>query len=104
MTRLLGYRLRPDLSGSFETLACLLTAGGRGLTLMAIAMPELAVERVTGRPFGAGAEAEWSLMGLEIAAIAAAFLEEDPSVEWDACPHRSGSPRHQDSACLDEHG
>ena len=84
MTRLLGYRLRPALTATFETLASLLTAGVRGLTLMAIAMPDLAAQRVHGRPLGAGAEAEWSLPALEIASIAAAFLEEDPSVEWDA--------------------
>jgi AcrR family transcriptional regulator len=84
MTLLFGYRLRPELGATFETLASLLTAGVRGLTLMAISMPDLAVERVHGRPLGAGAEAEWSLPALEIASVAAAFLEEDPGVEWDA--------------------
>lgn len=84
MTRMLGYRLRPELGATFETLASLLTAAVRGLTLMAISMPELAAARVHGRPFGAGGEAEWSLPALEIASVAAAFLDEDPDVEWDA--------------------
>jgi AcrR family transcriptional regulator len=84
MTRLLGYRLRPELGATFETLASLLTAGIRGLTLMAISMPDLAAERVHGRPPGASEEAEWSLPALEIASVAAALLEEDPDAEWDA--------------------
>lgn len=84
ITSLLGYRLRPELGATFETLATLLTAGVRGLTLMAISMPDLAGERVRARPPGAAAEADWTLPALEAASIATAFLEEDPAVEWDA--------------------
>jgi len=84
MTALLGYRLRPELGASFETLALLLSASVRGLTLMAISMPDVAVERVRARPVGATEEAEWSLSALEIASIAGTFLEEDPDVRWDA--------------------
>jgi AcrR family transcriptional regulator len=84
MAGLLGYRLRPELGATFQTLASLLSAGVRGLTLMAISMPDLAEERVHGRPLGASEAADWSLPALEIASVAAAFLEEDPGGEWDA--------------------
>jgi AcrR family transcriptional regulator len=80
---LFGYRLRPELGASFETLATLVSATARGLIIMALSMPELVAHRAQARPSGAAAEAEWSLPAMGMAAIASAFLEADPSVDWD---------------------
>jgi AcrR family transcriptional regulator len=80
---LFGYRLRPELGASFETLATLVSATARGLIIMALSMPELVAHRAQARPFGAAAEAEWSLPAMGMAGIASAFLEADPSVDWD---------------------
>lgn len=77
-----GYRLRPELNTSFETLALLLTANMHGLVIMALSLPEVAAHRAEATPFGAAAPAEWALPALGIAAIASAFLEPDPSIEW----------------------
>jgi hypothetical protein len=80
---LLGYRLRPELGANFETLATLLSANVRGLTVMALSLPGLADDRAPARPFGAAGEEEWSLPALGAAAIASAFLEPGPAVTWD---------------------
>jgi AcrR family transcriptional regulator len=80
---LLGYRLRPELGTTFETLATLLSANVRGLTVMALSLPGLADGRAQARPFGATSEEDWSLPALGAAAIASAFLEADPAVTWD---------------------
>lgn len=80
---LFGYRLRPELEATFETLAPLLSATLRGLVIMALSMPEIAVERTEADPFGAAGREEWSLPAMGLASIASAFLEPDPGVEWD---------------------
>ncbi len=80
---LFGYRLRPELGASFETLATLLSANFRGLTIMALSMPALADDRAPARPFGAAGEEEWSLPALGAAAIASALLEPAPALNWD---------------------
>ncbi len=79
-----GYRLRPELGASFETLATLLSASMHGLIVIAMSLPEVAAFSAQASPFGTTAPAEWSLAGLGIASIATAFLEPDPSIEWDA--------------------
>ncbi len=83
LTELLGYRLRPELGASFETLARLLDAEMRGLVMMALADPGVATQRMQARPFGAEGVSEWALPALGLAAVAVAFLEPDPQVHWD---------------------
>jgi AcrR family transcriptional regulator len=83
LAALFGYRLRPELDASFETLASLVTASGRGLVIMALSTPDLATRRVQANPFGTAATAEWSLTAMGIASIAFTFLEPDPAVEWN---------------------
>ncbi len=80
---LFGYRLRPELGATFETLAALLDATMRGLVIMTLSMPELAAHRAQASPFGAATRDEWSLAALGIAGTASAFLEPDPGIEWD---------------------
>lgn len=80
---LFGYRLRPEVGASFETVATLASGTARGLILMALSTPDLADRRVPARPFGATEEADWSLPALGLAGIASAFLEPDPAVTWD---------------------
>jgi AcrR family transcriptional regulator len=84
LTSLFGYRLRPETGSSFEDLAALLDATMRGLVIAAFSVPGHAGHRTRARPFGAAAEAEWSLPALGLASIASAFLEPDPDVRWDA--------------------
>jgi hypothetical protein len=59
----------------------------RGLVIMALAMPEMAAQRVQASPFGARPrempEQEWSLPALGLGAVASAFLEPDPGISWD---------------------
>ncbi len=83
LTRLFGYRLRPGLGATFETLATLLDATMRGLVIMALSMPELAAHQAQASPFGATREDEWTLPAIGLASIASAFLEPDPAIEWD---------------------
>ena len=83
MARLFGYRLRPELGATFETMATLLSASLRGLIVMALSMPDLARHRTLASPFGAASKDEWSLAAMGLASIAAAFLEPDPATEWD---------------------
>ena len=80
---LLGYRLRPEVQGSFEMIASLASATLRGLVIMALSTPEIASRRIQARPFGAAQTAEWSQVALTAASIAFAFLEPDPTIEWD---------------------
>ena len=80
---LFGYRLRPELGATFETLATLLDATMRGLVIMAPSVPGIAAHRAQASPFGAAGQEEWSLPALGLASIASAFLEPDPAVEWD---------------------
>jgi AcrR family transcriptional regulator len=82
ITTLFGYRLRPELGATFESLATLLIANLRGLVLMALSTPDVAARRLQASPAGAGDRAEWSLTALGGAAITAAFLEPDPDFIW----------------------
>ncbi|MFC4945320.1 hypothetical protein [Pseudonocardia sp. GCM10023141] len=84
VTGLLGYRLRPELHASHRTLATVANATLRGLLLMAQSTPAVAEDRIDAAPLGAAETASWSLAGLGIAAVAMAFLEPDPTVEWNA--------------------
>jgi AcrR family transcriptional regulator len=83
LTAIFGYRLRPGSGVTFETLATLLGATLNGLIVKALATPGVAGHRVLAHPFGAVTEQEWSMPGLGLGGIAAAFLEPDPEVEWD---------------------
>jgi hypothetical protein len=80
---LFGYRLRPELAITYETLATLLTASLRGLVIMALPVPGIAGYRTRARPFGAIEAAEWSQPALGAASLAWACLEPDPGVTWD---------------------
>jgi AcrR family transcriptional regulator len=84
MAALFGYRLRPESGITFEAMATLLSATMRGLVVMALSSPEVVGQRIEASPFGARAQAEWSLPALGLGGIAAAFLEPDPETEWDA--------------------
>ncbi|WP_067141398.1 TetR/AcrR family transcriptional regulator [Microtetraspora malaysiensis] len=83
MADLLGYRLRPELHATFETMASLAHATMRGLVIMAMSTPEIATRRVEAHPFGASEAAEWSLPAIGIAGTAFTFLEPDPAIEWN---------------------
>jgi AcrR family transcriptional regulator len=84
MVGLLGYRLRPEVGATFETAATLVDSAMRGLVITALSMPEVAAYRAQASPFGAATRDEWSLPGLALASMALAFLEPDPTVDWDA--------------------
>src|ERR1022692_3462029 len=58
---LFGYRLRPELGTTFETMATLLSATMRGLIIMALSAPEIAAHRAQASPFGAAGQDEWSI-------------------------------------------
>lgn len=92
LVSLFGYRLRPELGASYETLAILLSAAGRGLTIMALSTPDIVARRTLAQPFGAAEAAEWSLPALGLGGIASSFVEPDPTVEWTA--ERRASVRH----------
>jgi AcrR family transcriptional regulator len=80
---LLGYRLRPELATSFDTLATLLSATMRGLVITALSTPDLATRVTVASPFGARGTEPWSLPALGMASVAMAFLEPDPNTEWN---------------------
>jgi AcrR family transcriptional regulator len=80
---LFGYRLRPEMGATFETIATLLDATMRGLVIMALSRPGIAEYRTQASPFGAAARDDWSLPALGLTSIASAFLEPDPDFEWD---------------------
>jgi len=83
LTALFGYRLKPGLGVSFQTLATLLDATMRGLIIMATSTPAIAADRVQASPFGAAGAGEWSLPALGLGSVASAFLEPDPAIVWD---------------------
>ena len=83
LSRLFGYRLRPELDATFDTIATLASGDLRGHVLMALASPEIATRRIHGRPFGATEAADWSPAAISIASIAMTFLEPDPTIAWD---------------------
>jgi hypothetical protein len=79
-----GYRLRPETAASFDTVAILITAAVRGVTMMATSDPDLATKRLEAAPFRSTERAEWSLPAMALASIVSALLEPDPEIEWDA--------------------
>jgi AcrR family transcriptional regulator len=83
LSGLFGYRLRPELGASFETLAMLLDATMRGLVVMALSMAEVTSYRAGGNPPGAAGPGGWSLAALGGVSLADTFLEPDPAAEWD---------------------
>ena len=89
---LFGYRLRPELGTTFETMATLLSATMRGLIIMALSAPEIAAHRAQASPFGAAGQDEWSMAAMGMASIASAFLEPDQAIEWTG--ERIASVRH----------
>jgi len=80
---LFGYRLRPELGATFETVATLIDATMRGLVIMALSIPGIAAQRTLASPFGAAGKEEWSLPAAGLAGLATAFLEPDPAIHWD---------------------
>jgi len=78
-----GYRLRPELGSGFDTLATLLSATMHGLVITALSTPEVGTRVILASPPGAAAEEPWSLPALAMATMAMAFLEPDPSADWD---------------------
>jgi AcrR family transcriptional regulator len=72
---LFGYRLRPELGATFETVATLIDATMRGLVIMALSIPDIAAHRTLASPLGAAGKDEWSLPAT---GLASAFLEPDP--------------------------
>ena len=84
LSAVFGYRLRTDLGATFETLATLLNAKMHGLALLALSMPDIATTRFQSSPFGSTVDAEWSVTAIGTAIIAMAFLEPDPTVEWNS--------------------
>ena len=89
---LLGYRLRPELHATFEMIARLASATLRGLVIMALSTPDIASRRIQARPFGSARTAEWSQPAITAASIAFAFLEPDPTIEWN--DERLANVRH----------
>ncbi len=83
VAKLLGYRLRPELGATFETMATLLNATMRGLVLTAPAIPDIASRRIQATPFETARQAEWSQPALGIAAIALNFIEPDSTIKWN---------------------
>ncbi|MGX6607361.1 TetR/AcrR family transcriptional regulator [Micromonosporaceae bacterium Da 78-11] len=81
---LFGYRLRPELATSFQTLATLLSATMNGLVITTLSTPEVASHLMLASPFGTAEKDNWSLPAIGMASIAMSFLEPDPSAEWDA--------------------
>jgi AcrR family transcriptional regulator len=83
MADLFGYRLRPELSATFQSLATLLSATMRGLVIMALSVPDIATHRAQASPFGAAGTDEWAQPAVGLAGIATTFLEPDPAITWD---------------------
>ena len=83
MADLFGYRLRPELGATFQSLATLLSATMRGLVIMAMSVPDIAAHRAQASPFGAAGTDEWALPAVALAGIATTFLEPDPAIKWD---------------------
>jgi hypothetical protein len=55
----------------------------RGLVITALSTPEVATHLTVASPFGAAGKDPWSLPAIGMASIAMAFLEPDPTAEWD---------------------
>lgn len=82
LTQVFGYRLRPELEATFDTMVNLFDATLRGLYLVSLATPDVAERRLNARPFGASGTEEWSLPAMGLASVAMTFLEPDPAVVW----------------------
>jgi AcrR family transcriptional regulator len=83
LAELLGYRLRPEPGGSYESFARIAVASLRGQVLMALSDPDLGRREIHGRPFGRRSDAAWSPSGFSLASLAMACFEPDPDVVWD---------------------
>jgi AcrR family transcriptional regulator len=83
LAKLLGYRLRPETGGSYESFARIAIASLRGEVLMARSDPDLGQRNIHGRPFGAKFETDWSPSGFSLASQAMACFEPDPDTTWD---------------------
>ncbi len=83
LAKLLGYRLRPETGGSYESFARIAIASLRGEVLMALSDPDLGGRTIHGRPFGAQRDADWSPSGFSLASQAMACFEPDPDAAWD---------------------
>jgi AcrR family transcriptional regulator len=83
MADLFGYRLRPELNATFDTLASVATATMRGLVITALSTSDVVTRRIQAAPFGTARTAEWSQPALGIASIVFTFLEADPTIAWD---------------------
>jgi AcrR family transcriptional regulator len=81
LTGMFGYRLRPELNASFETLASVVGIAMHGLVITELAAPDVAEQQIVARPFGAPSERPWSLAALSIAGVAMTFLEPDPQAD-----------------------
>jgi hypothetical protein len=55
----------------------------RGLVITALSTPDIATHLTLASPFGASGRDQWSLPAIGIASIASAFLEPDPTTEWN---------------------
>jgi hypothetical protein len=55
----------------------------RGLVITALSTPDIAAHVTLASPFGAAGKDRWSLAAIGIASLAMAFLEPDPTTEWD---------------------
>jgi AcrR family transcriptional regulator len=70
-----------------EDIAQLVNAQMRGMVVKTLVQPELA-ER-SCRVTLAGADEDWSLVAVGVAALVLAFLEPDPDADWDIAPLRA---------------
>ena len=57
-SRSVRLRLLPELGATFETVATLIDATMRGLVIMALSVPDIAVHRTLASPFGTAAKDE----------------------------------------------
>lgn len=78
---MLGLRLRSGIDLSYEDVAHVTNALGRGLFIKALVSPELATHTVKGELFGV--KAEWSLSALGLFSVVSTWFEPDPDIVWD---------------------
>jgi AcrR family transcriptional regulator len=81
ISSMFGLRLRSGVSISYDDIANLIHAFGRGMVIKTLSAPELATRRVEGKLYG-DAEA-WSLSALGLFSVVATWLEPDPEIVWD---------------------
>ena len=84
VTRLLGYRLRPDGATTWEQLSLTLNAVATGLLIHAYADPASVTEATQRQAFGSTRHAAWSSATSAEAGILLGAIEPDPDQEWTA--------------------